>query len=137
MNDRNKSLNINEEWQRALTTLKAANVLASQQLWEDATSRAYYAAFHATQAVLLTESLQPKTHQGTLHLFNYHFVKSGRLDPKYTQILARAAKYREEADYRHAMTFTGEQTTQTIREVQQFLEGMQQFLLSAGYPLPS
>lgn len=136
MNDCNKALNISEEWQRALTTVKAANILASQQLWEDATSRAYYAAFHATQAVLLTESLQPKSHQGTLHLFNYHFVKSGRLDPKYTQILARAAKYREEADYRHAMTFTEDQTTQTIREVHQFLDGMNQFLTSLGYKLP-
>lgn len=133
MNEENRAIAIAQEWQRAVTVLRAANVLADQQLWEDATSRAYYAAFHATQAVLLTESHQPKSHQGTLHLFNYHFVRSGRLDPKYTQILARAAKYSEEADYRHSMTFTQEQTMQTIQEVIQFMDGMRTFLVTSGY----
>lgn len=133
MNEKNKKINIDEEWQRAQTVLKEAKVLAEQELWEGATSRAYYAAFHATQAVLLTEGLQPKTHQGTIHLFNYHFVKKGRIEPEYSQVLARAAKYREEADYRHNMTFTKQQTEETIEEVENFLKRMQSFLHQGGY----
>ena len=89
---------------------------------EGATSRTYYAAFHGTQAILLTEGLQPKSHQGTIYLFIHHFVKTGRIEPEYSQILARAAKYREEADYRHTMVFTKEQTSETIREVEFFLK---------------
>lgn len=133
MNEKNKKINIDDEWERAETALKEAKVLIQQELWEGATSRAYYAAFHATQAVLLTESLQPRSHQGTLYLFAHHFVKKGLIEPEYSQILARAAKYREEADYRHTMIFTKSQTDQTIEEVRLFLKRIQQYLQKAGY----
>lgn len=128
MNDKNKQINIQDEWTRAQTVLKEAKVLAGQELWEGATSRAYYAAFHATQAVLLTQGFQPRTHQGTMYLFNHHFVKKGLMEPEYSQVLARAAKYREEADYRHTMTFTKSQTEQTIEEVERFLKRIEVFL---------
>lgn len=133
MNEKNKAVNINEEWERALTVLKEAKILASQELWEGATSRAYYAAFHVTQALLLTESLQPKSHQGTIHLFVQHFVKTGLIEPEYSQILARAAKYREEADYRHSMVFTKQQTDQTIQEAGLFLNRIEQYLRKNNY----
>lgn len=135
MNDKNKNLNIQDEWTRAITVLREAKVLADQELMEGATSRAYYSAFHAVQALLLTEGLQPKTHQGTLYLFNHHFVKMGLIEPEYSQILARAAKYREEADYRHTMTFTREQTDKTIQEVASFLKRIETFLKGRGYPV--
>ncbi|MBI5299234.1 MAG: HEPN domain-containing protein [Deltaproteobacteria bacterium] len=137
MNEKNKKLNIQDEWERALTVIKEARVLAGQHLPEGATSRAYYAAFHATQAVLLTEGLQPKTHQGALYLFNHHFVKRGFIEPEQSQILARAAKYREEADYRHTMIFSEGLAEETIREVSNFLKRMHVFLKQAGYDLPS
>ena len=132
MNEKNKILNIQDEWTRAGNALKEARVLADQSLWEGATSRTYYAAFHGTQAILLTEGLQPKSHQGTIYLFTHHFVKTGRIEPEYSQILARAAKYREEADYRHTMVFTKEQTSETIREVESFLKRTERFLRDAG-----
>lgn len=133
MNAKNKTINIQDEWERALATLKEAKVLLAENMLEGATSRAYYAAFHATQAALLTRGLQPRSHQGVLHLFNHHFVKGGDIEPEYSQILAKAAKYREEADYRHAMVFTGEQTKQTIKDVELFLKRVKKFLVEAGY----
>lgn len=128
-----RQLNIQDEWSRANTVLKESKVLAEQQLWEGATSRAYYAGFHAVQALLLTQGLQPKTHSGTLYLFNHHFVKTGLIEPEYSQILARAAKYREEADYRHTMVFTKFQTEQTIQEVIHFLKRIEDFLKKSGH----
>ena len=133
MNAKNKKLNIQDEWTRAQTVLKEAKVLIDQGLLEGATSRAYYAAFHATQAVLLTKELQPKTHQGTLYLFNHHFVKTGLIEPEYSQVLARAAKYREEADYKHNMVFTRKQTEQTIEEIEHFLKRVDSFLNESKY----
>lgn len=133
MNAQNMQLNIADEWRRATTALQEATVLAEKQLLEGATSRAYYAAFHATLATLLTESFQPKSHHGALYLFTHHFVKAGKVEPRYSQILARAAKYREEADYRHTMAFTAEQTEQTIHEVTDFLQRMLAYLTNAGF----
>lgn len=135
MNQQNKQLNIVDEWRRAETALQEAQVLLEKALWEGAASRAYYAAFHATLAILLTESLQPKSHQGAIYLFTHHFVKSGKVEPEYSQILARAAKYREEADYRHTMVFTKEQTEQTIADATSFLRRMRAYLTFAEFRL--
>lgn len=133
MNEKNKKIGAHEEWERAQHTLQAAKVLATQKMWEDATSRAYYAAFHATQAILLTKGLQAKSHQGTIHLFIQEFVKTGVIEPAYSQSLARTAKYREEADYRHNMVFTKDQVDQSIREVEQFLQRIEIFLKKSDY----
>ena len=42
--------------------LKAAQVLLDSGLWRDAASRAYYCAFHAVSAVLLSKGLAFSTH---------------------------------------------------------------------------
>lgn len=134
MNTKNKAMNIRDEWSRSVIALKEAQVLAGERLLEGATSRAYYAAFHAAQAVLLTRGLQPKSHYGVMYLFNHHFVRKGDIEPEYSQILARAAKYREEADYRHTMVFSMGHVEQAIEEVGLFLKRMKKYLAKKGFP---
>ena len=55
--------------------LKVAQKLLSGDEYEDAVSRAYYSAFHAAQAALLTEGLSASSHQGLVNLFGLHLVK--------------------------------------------------------------
>ncbi len=43
-----------------------------------AISRAYYAAFHAARAALLTEGESPKSHGGVRNRFGYHFIRRVR-----------------------------------------------------------
>lgn len=133
MNDENKKLNVAEEIKKAHQAYKDAETLFASGSLEGATSRAYYGAFHMAQAILLTLGLEPKTHQGVARLFSLHFVKAEIIEPKYSQILARAQKYREEADYRHAMIFTPEQTKHMLQEVRGFIEEIERYLRSEGY----
>ncbi len=55
--------------------LRVAEHLLQSGEYEDAVSRAYYSAFHAAQAALLTEGLTARTHQGLVNLFGPHLVK--------------------------------------------------------------
>lgn len=64
-----------------------------------ALSRAYFAVFHALRARLYAEGLEPRTHSGTIHLFNLHFVKTGAYEPATSRLVSRLQKFREEADY--------------------------------------
>jgi hypothetical protein len=64
-----------------------------------ALARAYFAVFHALRARLYAEGLEPRTHSGTIHLFNVHFVKSGAYEAATSRLVARLQKFREEADY--------------------------------------
>lgn len=82
--------------------LAAAGHLLGAGLARVALTRCYFAAFHAVRARLYAEGLEPRTHSGTLHLFNQHFVKTGRYAPTTSRLLARLQKFREEADYAQA-----------------------------------
>ena len=61
---------------------KARRALATAQInlnhgdVEAAISRAYYAAFYAAMAALLSVGEAPKTHSGTLQRFRLHFIKT-------------------------------------------------------------
>ena len=60
----------------------AEDWLAQGRYFDDIASRCYYAAFHAAQAMLLTEGLTADTHQGIVSLFGLHFAKTGKVNPR-------------------------------------------------------
>jgi uncharacterized protein (UPF0332 family) len=88
-----------EELARADEELRAAEQLLATGLPRVAMTRVYFAAFHAMRARLYAEGLEPRSHAGAQHLFNLHFVKSGRFPAATSRLLARLQKFREEADY--------------------------------------
>ena len=133
MTGENKKLNIAEEVSLAEKAFKEGGVLLAQELYEGSTSRFYYAAFHLTQAVLLTKGLEARSHKGVLFLFRKHFVEPGAFEPRFSQILARSEKYREEADYRHDMTFSKDLVEQDKTEVREFMDHCLAFLKKSGY----
>mgnify|MGYP005855907133 CR=1 FL=1 len=64
---------------RAQTSLRAARDLWAGGYYDFATSRAYYAAFHAATAALLSENLIARKHSGLIALVHQRLVKTGRL----------------------------------------------------------
>lgn len=88
-----------EELALAHEELAAADGLVALRMYRIALTRVYFAVFHAMRAALYATGLEPRTHSGTSHLFNLHFVKSGRVPAEASRIAARLQKYREEADY--------------------------------------
>ncbi len=63
---------------KAREKARVARELSSKGYWDDAVSRAYYAAFHAAQAALLTEGQRGDTHKGLVLLFGLLLVKTGK-----------------------------------------------------------
>lgn len=133
MNDINKKLNISIEWEKAKEAFKEAKVLQGQKLPNGCISRAYYAAFHAGKALLLMEGLETRSHQGLGRLFSLHFVKTGKFDAKFSRILSKAQKYREEADYSSEFVFTMEDANERLKEINEFVGFVENFLKEAGY----
>ena len=77
MNEENKRENIREEIDRANEAIRAANLLFENRFVKDAISKLYYSLLYSVRGLLLTEGLEPKSHEGTLRLFGLHFVKPG------------------------------------------------------------
>ena len=76
MTPHNMQLNARAEAARGDTSLKAAKVLLEHQLYSDAISRAYYAAYHWVRALLFIKELDPRSHRGTIQLFHLHYQKT-------------------------------------------------------------
>ena len=85
--------------EKASTALRAARKLFEDGLYEDSTSRSYYAMFHGVSALLLAKGLSTSKHQGVISLFDLHFIKPRILPPEMSTWIHDAFKARQEADY--------------------------------------
>lgn len=109
------------ELRAAEEELRAADALLSAALPRVALTRAYFAVFHALRALLYAEDLAPRSHEGVQHLFNVHFVKTGRFEPAASRLVARLQKFREEADYAQAFVVDAEGAREEIAEARAFV----------------
>ena len=85
--------------QKADQKLAVARRLLAASDYDDSISRAYYAAFHAVKALLVTVGQSPTTHYGAVTLFNLHFVRTARLAQEVGRFLTNLRDDRESADY--------------------------------------
>ncbi len=86
-------------WDRAYDSLDAARGLLNDGFCDFAASRAYYAAFYAASAVLLSMGLEFSKHSGTLSAVNRHLVKPGTLDKHIGKSLRWLFEIRGVGDY--------------------------------------
>jgi len=106
---------------KARDKARVARELFGKDHWEDAVSRAYYAAYHAAQAALLTEGQRGETHRGVVLLFGLLLVKTGKLDRRWGKLLANLKDDREASDY-DALSFIDEATARrALEEAEEFV----------------
>ena len=84
-------------------------------------TRTYFAAFHAARAILYASGFEPRSHGGVRHLFNLHFVKTARVEPGASRLLARLQKYREEADYSRAFVVDADGAREELEAARAFV----------------
>lgn len=93
---------------KADESIHAAKVLLGNQLYADALSKIYYAAFHAIGALLIQKDLNPKTHSGVKSLFHKEFIFTGIIDKNFAELFDTLLAKRFEADY-EAFAFINEE----------------------------
>ena len=114
--------------ERAIAALQAAKILLSSELPNDAASRAYYSAFHAATALLLSKRLSFGSHAGILRAVSLNFVKTGELPKNYGRSLNWLAELRQLADYGELRNVTVPDAEQAIVSAEQFLQQVRQLL---------
>lgn len=114
--------------EKAEKKLEVAEKLFHSGDYEDAVSRAYYAVFHATQGLLLTEGEKAETHKGVVTLFSLLFVKTGKFRKELLKYLANLKDERENGDY-EIFSYTDTETARTaIMEAKEFLAESKAYL---------
>ena len=133
MNDENKRANIREEMDRANEAIRASNLLFDNGFLRDAISKLYYSLLYSIRALLLTEGLEPKSHEGALRLFGLRFVKPGAFEAKDSHVFSKLMKFREEADYNPSYSFVPEDYTEFKSEAEAVIQKIVNHLKNRGY----
>jgi len=113
---------------RAESALRSAKLLLEHGELEDAASRAYYAMFHATRAILFSKGLKTKTHKGTVSLFGEHIVKKGVLGEEYADALRKAFDLRQKSDYEIYAELDGKLVKETVNNAEKFITKVKETL---------
>lgn len=83
----------------AYNTYEAAIVLADTGFWNSSVNRLYYAVFYAVNALLVKNEIFTSSHSGIRTQFSLHFIKTGKLDKKYGNLLSELYDWRQKGDY--------------------------------------
>ena len=120
---------------KAEKKLDAAQRFLKSEDYEDAVSRAYYAAYHVAQALLLTEGQRAETHRGIVTLFGLLFVKTGKFSRNSGKHLSNLKDDRESGDY-DVFSYIDKETAETaLIEAKEFLSEGKQYLEKIGVEL--
>jgi uncharacterized protein (UPF0332 family) len=85
---------------RSTNALKASEALVSEELFDDAISRAYYAMFYAAKALLIRDGVTAGSkHSAIVAAFGREYAKTGKIEPRYHQMLIEDFEWRQKADY--------------------------------------
>lgn len=108
--------------------LRAARLLVEGGAWGDASSRAYYAAFHAVSAVLLSRDETYSRHAQVLGAFNRTFVHTGLFPREFTTLLTQLFENRQSGDYDVFPGVTEAEARQDVADAQRIVEAIRHFL---------
>jgi uncharacterized protein (UPF0332 family) len=114
--------------QKAQESLEAARLLAGKGFASFAASRAYYAMFYATEALLLGDGFTYSKHSAVIAAFGQQFAKTGRIPKEYHRYLIEAEGIRNVGDYDIHSSLTTEEVNQHMDRARQFLEMAERFL---------
>lgn len=109
-------------------TLSAAQAAMRDGFVETAASRAYYAVFHAIQALLKSMDRTYSKHAGVIAAFHREFIRTGIFPREFGRALTRLVKHRDIGDYSYVWELGPEEIEEDIRDAQGIIEAARRYL---------
>ena len=79
--------------------LRSSKILLDAGMYKDSIGRSYYAVFSAVRAVLAINEVDFSKHSGVIAYFQREYIKTGKIDKKYSKYLQNAFQIRNNCDY--------------------------------------
>ena len=115
--------------ERAETNLQVARELLEKGYYDISASRAYYAAFYASSALLLNQGIDTSKHSGAIALIHQHFVKRGKLRKEQGRNLNWLFELRSVGDYGVSLHVVLEDAQRAVKTTEDFLESVKTLLV--------
>lgn len=93
-------------------------------------NRAYYAMFYAVLALFLKTDITIKTskHIGVISVFDKEFVKTGKIDKRYSTILHDVFDARQDSDYKEFIELSLKDADEFVSLAQEFFDGVKKVM---------
>lgn len=114
--------------ERAEQSIRAARMLVAEGYYDFAASRAYYAAFYSSVAILLSEGLDFRKHSGVVASIHQRFVRTGKLSKEQGKDLNWLFELRNIADYGGVIHVSLSQAEQAIQAAERFFRAAKTLL---------
>jgi uncharacterized protein (UPF0332 family) len=121
---------------KSYRSLDAARAHLTKGDFDFSASRAYYAAFYAIEAILLSKNLTFSKHGGTIGAFNHHFIKTGVFPREFSDLIARLFRERQVGDYEFDEKIGKESAADDIECSLRIANEIRAYLLNNGFLNP-
>ena len=94
------------------------------------TNRAYYSMFYAVIALFLKTGVDIKTskHTGIISIFDKEFVKTGKIDKRYSVMLHSLFNVRQEGDYKELVEISFDRAAEHVKLAREFITFIKEFI---------
>jgi uncharacterized protein (UPF0332 family) len=119
---------------KARDSLRGAKLLAEDELYDFAASRAYYTMFYIAEALLLGEGLSFSKHTAVIAAFGRRFARPGIVPAEFHRYLIDGQDVRTIGDYSTGPGLTEAQTAEQMARAERFLELAERLLGPSSPP---
>lgn len=115
---------------RAKEAFDDVELLISEERWNAAANRIYYACFYIVSAYLAFCGLNPATHSGLKSAFNLELVKTGKIHHEDGILFNRLFTMRQEADYEDFISLQDVDILPLIPKTKDLIQEIERIILS-------
>lgn len=108
--------------------LHSSKVLLEAGSYKDSIGRSYYAMFTAIRALLAMEGQDFSKHAGVIAYFQKEFVKTGKVDRKYSKYISQAFQIRNNTDYADFFIVSAQDAKEQYEKAKEFLKVIVKYL---------
>ncbi|MGA1839591.1 MAG: HEPN domain-containing protein [bacterium] len=101
--------------------------------YDFASSRAYYAAFYAMEAILLTRQLVFSKHSAVISAFNQYFIKTSIFSKEFSKLLTRLFRERQIGDYEFDLSIGKEEAKEDLKIAEKITSAITSYLIREGF----
>ncbi|MFC2126695.1 HEPN domain-containing protein [Bacteroidota bacterium] len=128
MNEQERIELIHYRLNRAKDTLKEVDIHISNELWNTAINRLYYACYYAVIALLVKHKISSQSHAGVRKMFGLHFIKPGLINKDLGKFYSDIFDKRQTGDYDDFVDFNREEVISLLDPAKKLINEIEKLL---------
>ena len=119
--------------EKAKENLAAAYTLIASNDYKIASTRTYYAIFHAMRAVLALDGVDMKHHSGVISEFRKRYLKTEIIDRRLSVTISELFDLRTDCDYDDFFVISKEDAKNAVEKADEFVKTIEEYLNGIVY----